>query len=117
MISFVHIADKNDERSIIKNGIKCAKRKTGHTGVNALPAITEYSTTHEWGRELKRRGIRTLICVQFKIPNAESVLVGKYNGEKLKLTASAAVAEVLKHNNPMGLEVIVPRKILPKEIT
>jgi hypothetical protein len=56
-----------------------------------------------------------LICVQFKIPNNESVLVGKYNGEKLEMTASEAAAAFVKHIDPMGLEVIVPR-ILPKEI-
>ena len=56
-----------------------------------------------------------MICVQFKIPNNESVLVGKYNGEKLEMTASEAAAAFVKHIDPMGLEVIVPR-ILPKEI-
>ena len=60
--------------------------------------------------------MRTLICVQFRVPNAESVLVGKYNGEKLEMTASDAAAAFLAHTDPMGLEVIVPRKIMPKEI-
>lgn len=117
MVSFIHIANKNDEKSIIQNGIKSAKRKTGFSGVYAVPVIPSHSTTHQWARELKRRGVRTLICVQFKIPNDQCVLIGKYNGDKLKLTAGAAFAEVLKHTDPMGLEVIIPRKILPKEIT
>ena len=117
MVSFIHIADKNEQSSIVKNGIKCVKRKTRLNGVYAFPIVPNYSTTHQWARELRRRGIRTLICVQFKIPNAEHVFIGKYNGEKLKLTANAALAAVLMHNDPKGLEVIVPRKIRPKEIS
>jgi hypothetical protein len=54
--------------------------------------------------------------VQFKIPDDELVLAGKYNGEKLRMTASEAAAEFLKHTDPMGLEAIVPRRIMPKEI-
>jgi hypothetical protein len=116
MVSFIHIADKNDEKSILKNGIKCPKRKSGIRGVYAVPVVPNWSITHQWARELKRRGIKTLICVQFRVPNAESVFVGKYDGEKLNLIASVAFAETLKHEDPMGLEVIIPRKIVAKEI-
>jgi len=114
MVSFLHIADKNEEKSIVKNGIRAAKHKVAR-GVYAVPVVPNYAMTHQWARELKRSGVRTLICVQFKIPNNESVLVGKYNGEKLEMTASEAAAAFVKHIDPMGLEVIVPR-ILPKEI-
>jgi hypothetical protein len=117
MISFLHIADKNDEQSIIKNGLRSTKRKTGLRGVYAVPVVPSYESTHQWARELKRRGVRTLICVQFKIPNNESVMIGRYNGEKLQMTASEVAAAVMKHTDPMGLEVIIPRRIMPKEIT
>ena len=36
MVSFIHIADKNDEASIVKNGIGAARRKTGVRGVYAV---------------------------------------------------------------------------------
>lgn len=117
MISFLHIADKKAEASIVKNGLRAARRKTGPRGVYAVPVVPSYATTHQWARELKRRGVRTLICVQFRIPNDESVLVGKYNGERLQMTASEAAGAVLNHTDPMGLEVIIPRRIMPKEIT
>lgn len=117
MVSFLHIADKNDERSIVKNGIGAARRKAAPRGVYAVPVVPSYSTTHQWARELKRSGARTLICVQFRIPNDELVLAGKYTGEKVEMTASEAAAAFLKHSDPMGLEVIVPRRILPKEIS
>jgi hypothetical protein len=116
MVSFVHIADKNDERAILRVGLKATKRRSGLRGVFAMPVIPNFTTTHQWARELKRRGTRTLICVQFKIPNAEPVLIGRYNGEKLKMTAAEAFGTILKHTDPMGLEIIIPRKILAKEI-
>jgi len=117
MVSFVHIADKNDERAILRTGIRALKRRSGLRGVYAMPVIPNFTTTHQWARELKRRGNRTLICVQFKIPDLEQVLVGKYNGEKLEMTAAEALGAVLNHTDPMGLEVVIPRKIAAKEIT
>ena len=116
MVSLIHIADKNDEASIVKNGINAAKRKVGPRGVFAMPVLPNFAVSHQWARELKRRGVRTLICVQFRVPNSESVLVGKYNGEKIKMAASEAAAAFLAHTDPMGLEVVVPRKIMPKDI-
>jgi hypothetical protein len=116
IVSFLHIADKNKEDSIVKNGIRSAKVKAGR-GVYAVPVVPNHAMTHQWARELKRSGVRTLICVRFKIPNMESVLIGKYNGEKLHMTACEAATAFLTHTDPMGLEVIIPRRILPKEIT
>jgi hypothetical protein len=117
MVSFIHIADKNDEQAILRNGIKASKHRTGVPGVYATPVVPNFATTHQWARELKRRGLRTLICVQFKIPDGDSVLVGKYDGEKLQMTAAEAMGAVLKHTDPTGLEVLVPRKITAREIT
>jgi hypothetical protein len=117
MVSFIHIADKKDEQAILKAGIATPKRRSGLQGVYAMPVVPRFATTHQWARELKRQGKRTLICVQFKIPNAERVLVGKYNAEKLEMTAAEALGAVLHHTDPMGLEVIIPRKITAKEIT
>ncbi len=117
MASFIHIADKNREPAILRNGIKSTKRRSGVRGVWAMPVVPNFTTTHQWARELRRRPIRTLICVQFNIPDEDLVLVGKYNGEKLEMTAAEAVAAVLVHTDPMGLEVVIPRKITAKEIT
>jgi hypothetical protein len=116
MVSFIHIADKKDEQAILGSGIKAMKRRSGLRGVYALPVVPNYATTHQWARELKRRGNRTLMCVQFKIPDVEPVLVGKYNGEKLEMTAAEAAGAVLNHSDPMGLEVIIPRKITANEV-
>jgi hypothetical protein len=117
MVSFIHITDNKDEQLIMRNGIRAAKRRTGVRGVYATPVVPNFATTHQWARELKRRGIRTLICVQFKIPDEELVLVGQYNGEKLEMAAAEALGAVLNHTDPMGLEVIIPRSITAREVT
>jgi hypothetical protein len=117
MVSFIHIADKNHEKLILRNGIRSVKRRSGFRGVYAMPVVPNFTTTHQWARELKRWSIGTLICVQFRVPDEDPVLVGKYNGEKLEMTAAEALGAVLEHTDPMGLEVVIPRKIAPKEIT
>jgi hypothetical protein len=117
MVSFIHIADKNKEQAILRNGIRSGKRRSGVRGVWAMPVVPNFSTTHQWARELRRRPIRTLLCVQFNVPDEEQVLVGKYDGEKLEMTAAEAVSAILDHADPMGLEIVIPRKITAKEIT
>jgi hypothetical protein len=117
MASFIHIADKNKEQAILRNGIKSTKRLSGGRGVWAMPVVPNFATTHQWARELKRWTIGTLVCIQFTVPDEEPVLVGKYNGVKLEMTAAEAVGAILDHTDPMGLEVVIPRKIIPKEIT
>ena len=117
MVSFIHIADQKDEQSILRAGIRAIQGSRDVRGVYAMPVLPDFSTTHQWARELKRWGKRTLICVHFKIPNKERVLVGKYNREKLEMTAAEASGAVLNHSDPMGLEIIIPRKIAAGEIT
>ena len=117
MVTFIHISDKNSEKQILRNGIKSAKLRSGTRGVFAMPVVPNFTTTHQWARELKRTPVRALICVQFKIPDEEMVSVGKYNGEKRDVTATEALGIVMEHSDPMGLEVIIPRKIEAREIT
>jgi hypothetical protein len=112
MASFVHLADAKKQRLIEKNGIKPAKR-----GVFSVPVTKDYFTTHQWSRELKRTGVKSLVCVQFRVPDDDVVSIGKYNGTRIMMTAAEAVATVIKHTDPMGLEVLFNRKILPEEIT
>lgn len=112
MASFVHITDEKKRKLIEKNGIKKSKR-----GVFCMPVTKDFSITHQWSRELKRGGARALICVQFRVSDDDVVLVGIFNGGKIKMTAAEAVGTIAAHTAPMGLEVVFERKILPKEIT
>jgi hypothetical protein len=113
MASFIHIADRDREQAILRNGIRSIKRRSGLNGVYAMPVLPDFATTHQWARELRRRPIRAHLCVQFKISDEDRVFVGKYNGEKLEMTAAEAVSTVLAHADPMGVEILIPRKIDP----
>jgi hypothetical protein len=111
LATFIHIADAKNRRMIEKGGIKASKG-----GVFCAPVTKDFMVAHQWSRELKRQGARSLICIQFRIPDEEMVLLGMYNGEKILMTAAESVATVANHVAPMGLEVILRRKILPGEI-
>jgi hypothetical protein len=112
MASFVHIADEKKRKLIEKNGVARQKR-----GVFCMPVTKDFSITHQWSRELKRTGVKSLVCIQFRVSDDEIVSVGMYNGGKMNMTAAESVATIAAHTAPMGLEVIFDRKILAKEIT
>ena len=107
----MHLADAKNQRLIAKNGIKAGKK-----GVFCVPVTKDFAVTHQWSREQKRTGVKSLICVQFRVSDDEMVSVGMYNGEKISMTAAESVATVANHTTPMGLEIIFGRKISPKEI-
>ena len=44
------------------------------------------------------------------------LFIGKYNEDHIEIEASTAIGIALKHKDPMGLEVVIPRSIKPNEI-
>ena len=84
-------------------------------GVFALPVTQNFVISHQWLRELKRRGFRTAVGIYFGIPDNESVWAGRYNEKKEELTASEA-AGVLMREEILGYEVVIPRSIKAGEI-
>jgi hypothetical protein len=92
-------------------------RFAGIKGIYCVPVSQSYFNSHQWLRELKRRGVKSIHAVQFKIEDETPVYIGKYNEEHLKVTASEAVEVFEKHKDSLGLEVIVPLKVSSKYIT
>lgn len=66
---------------------------------------------------MKRDGYQTAGAVQFKIPDSELVSVGRFAKPHRDMTAAEAVALFLERDDARGLEVMIMRKIEPKEIT
>ena len=85
-------------------------------GVFAMPVLPSYVLTHQWGRELRRRGYRSTVAVHFRVPDDEQVWVGHYNREPVSVTAAEAAGIVLAAEDPRGYEVFVPRRIAPRDI-
>jgi hypothetical protein len=116
MPSFVHIADERDAASIRRTGLKLPKvpatssESERPVGVFALPVVPNFVLSHQWVRELKRRGYRTAVGIYFKLPASEEVWAGRYNEPKRPMTAGEAASE-LRRMQQFGFEVIVPRSI------
>jgi hypothetical protein len=110
---FVHLAAEKDVPGIRRAGLRFPKYRGG---VYALPVLPNFFTSHQWLRELKRRGTRTIVAVYFRIPDTEPVLVGRYNREHVALTAGEAAAWVMRAPDALGMQVIVPRPIGGQEI-
>lgn len=123
MPRLVHIAAENVSKKIRRNGIAARRwmpdpdRHPEHDRVVwAFPVLPSYTLTHSWARELKRYGTSTLIAVTFQIADNEQVYVCHYSKIPRMMSAADAVGIVLSADDPRGYEIIVPRRINPKEI-
>lgn len=123
MVTLVHVADERDAAAILRSGLSLPKRRLLDVqseqrtyGVFAMPVIDDFLLTHQWVRELARRGHRSAVGVYFRVPDDELVWTGRYNADKRPCTAAAAAAE-LRSQRLLGYEVIIPRSIRATEIT
>jgi len=107
---FVHVTRERNVRSIARAGLR------GSRGVFCLPELPDYGRTHQWPRELKRSGQRTIVAIDFRLPAEQRVLVGLYNRPHLETTAGAAAGMILAAQDNVGYEVIVPEPIGPRAI-
>jgi len=113
----VHIADARDKRALDRAGIVPWHRRRGAGwGVYAMPVLPNYFISHQWLRELKRRGMRTLVGVYFRLSSREPVVVGHYNGSHAPMTLGSAIRIITDAADARGYELIVPRKVKATEI-
>lgn len=121
MALLVHLAPEKNSDSIRRTGIKPLRvKRPPHVGfdriVFAMPVTDSFYVSHQWLRELKRNGQRTIVGVYFRIPDEQIVLVGHYNQNHQAVTAAEAVGVLFNAEHPEGYEVIIPRKIEAAEI-
>jgi hypothetical protein len=117
MAQFIHLTDERLARRIEKNGVKPSTLRNSKTKyVFATPVLRNFMVSHQWLRELKRWGVRTIIAVQFRIPDDEPVEVGHFGRDRLSTTAAGAIRVFREHESDLGLEVLIPRKIEPREL-
>jgi hypothetical protein len=115
MAQFIHLAEESYRRSIRQSGIKVS-RTSSLAGVYAYPQTENFVVNHQWMRELKRFRGKPTIAVRFCIPDSERVLIGKFNAEHIEVSASEAVGIARVHEDPLGLEVLIPRSIRAGEV-
>ncbi|MEU8404463.1 hypothetical protein AB0C28_55635 [Nonomuraea sp. NPDC048892] len=116
MTMLVHITAAKNIRSIRRSGIRAVSGGHDGPGVYCLPVLPSYQTTHQWVRELRRGGQRTLIAVHFRVPDNEQVQVGHYNRFPAHLSSAEAAALIAAQPDPRGYEVFIPRPIKAGEI-
>lgn len=122
MPTFVHIADERDAKAIRRSGLTLPKARWRDLendcrkwGIFALPVVENFMVSHQWVRELKRRGHRSAVGIYFRVADSELVWAGLFNQAKVKVTAAEAAAK-LRNDRLLGYEVIVPRSISAAEI-
>lgn len=115
---FVHLAPLSRTELIRRNGLGRLRKASGTrpAGIFAMPVTRNFYVSHQWLRELKRKGRGPLAGVYFRIGDDEPVYVGHYNVGHTAMTAAEAVAEIMQADNREGFEVIIPRRIESKEI-
>ncbi len=118
MAMFVHLAPESRSLLIRRNGIRRLRRPFGvcPSGVFAVPVVRNFSVSHQWLRELKRRNSGPIVGIYIRIPDDELVWVGHYNQHHKQRTASEAVAEFDFAADAQGWEVVIPRRIDAGEI-
>lgn len=113
MPALVHIADERDIKGIVKNGLKIGKHRSG---IFFMPITQDFYISHQWLRELKRRGIRTFVGVYFKVKSNEIVWFGKYHEGHKRMELGKALTQFMKAENKLGFEFLIERKIKSTEI-
>jgi hypothetical protein len=115
---FVHLTSESRIRGIRRHGIARLRRAVGTSpgGVYAVPVTRNFYASHQWLRELKRRNQGPIAGIYFRVPDDQLVWIGHDGQGHRFVTASEALAQFTKADDPLGWEVVVPRRIEAKEI-
>jgi hypothetical protein len=111
----VHLTPEKNVAAIRRSGIKPRMRRR-FDAIFAMPVLQNFVVTHQWLRELRRRGQRSFRGVYFRIPDDEIVWFGHYNREHVEISAAAAVGIMMKADDPLGMQIIIERRIKAREI-
>jgi hypothetical protein len=118
MAMFVHLTTESRVPFISKGGIARLREIPALQirGVYAVPVTPDFYASHQWLRELKRKNRGPVAGVYFRVPDEQSVWMGHYGKSHRLITAAEAVGEFTRAEDPIGWEVIVPRRIEADEI-
>ena len=107
----VHIAPEPVAKRIKRSGIAARRLEQPYEGYDrlvwAFPVMESFTLTHQWARELKRSGARTLVAVTFRIPDDERVFAHRYNAEPQLVTAAEAIAVIRAMEDPRGGQIVI----------
>ena len=81
-----------------------------------MPVLRDYFVSHQWLRELKRRGQRAFVGVDFRVADDEPVWVGHYGSPHVRATAGEAIGVILRQPDARGYQLVLPRSVEAREI-
>jgi hypothetical protein len=125
MPRFIHLSAEASAKRIAHNGISPCRIPRHPSDllcedpdrlVWAFPLLPNFTTSYQWLRELKRRGAKTIVAVIFKIDDLEPVFARHFGAEPRKMTAAEAASFIRQLENPLGFEIMIPRRTHPSEI-
>ncbi len=112
-----HLSSEKDAKAIHCSGIKAVSAGYGTPkGVFCMPILPDYFASHQWLRELKRRGQRTMVAVNFRLCSDERVWFGLYGRPHAEMTVGRAIGMLMETDDARGFEIIIPRPIRSAEI-
>lgn len=111
----VHLTPEKNVKSIRRSGIEM-QRERRIAGVYCMPVLPNFFISHQWLRELKRGGQRTIVAVDFRVPSEEPVWVGHFSGAPVRMTVGKAIGVIRSAPDASGYEIILPRAVAASEI-
>ncbi|MFZ4575502.1 MAG: hypothetical protein ACOYN0_13985 [Phycisphaerales bacterium] len=124
MTMLVHLIDERQSSSVRRSGLKGVPREVSTNGtrisldaaVYAMPVLPSFFASHQWLRELKRRGMRTISAAYFRMRADARVWVGKYNGDHRCVPLGHAAGLIMHETDPRGWEIVIPNSVPAKAI-
>lgn len=113
MPTLVHITDEKNSAAILRSGIRLPRETRA---VYFMPVTQSHFVSHQWIRELRRRGAKVLVGVYFRLPSSELVWAGRFNVPHKLITLGAAIREMQSLEDPLGYEFFVNRAVLASEV-
>src|SRR5690349_21561568 len=114
MPTLVHITDEKNSARIKRSGIALGKPRRA---IFFMPVVQDHFISHQWLRELRRSGARTLVGVYFRLSPDEVVWAGRYNEPHRQVPLGLAIRELNSLADPLGFEIFIDRKIAASAIT
>jgi hypothetical protein len=124
MTMLVHLIDERNVRRAERSGLLGQPRRlsspdgvvTLDEAVHAMPVLPNYLASHQWLRELKQAGMRTIAAVHFRMRSDARVWVGEYNGEHRLVPLGHAAGLVMHEPDPRGWEIVIPASVPARSI-
>jgi hypothetical protein len=117
MAILVHLTPQKDAERIVRRGLR-ATHLPGEPsrGLFCMPLLPDYFASHQWLRELRRKGARSFVAIDFRVSSTEPIYVGHYGHRHVATTVGRAVRMLAERTDARGWELILPRSVESKEI-